>query len=70
MTVRAGCATLENMAKRLARLELALGVLLVAAPWLFGYADVAAARWSNIIIGTFMFLISLWQLFGEPPRRF
>lgn len=35
------------------------GVLLIAAPWLFGFADLEMARWVPIIIGALIIIYSL-----------
>lgn len=36
-----------------------MGVLLIAAPWLFGFADLDIARWIPIIIGALIIVYSL-----------
>lgn len=40
-------------------LDYLMGVLLIASPWLFGFADVEAAKWSAIAVGAVMLLTSL-----------
>ena len=39
---------------------LALGVLLLVAPWLFGYADVDSANANAWIVGPLVALVSFW----------
>ncbi|RYE52305.1 MAG: hypothetical protein EOP48_16780 [Sphingobacteriales bacterium] len=34
------------------------GVLLIAAPWLFGFADIEGAKWSAVIVGALILLMS------------
>jgi len=40
-------------------LDYLLGALLIASPWLFGFADDAAARWVPVAIGAGVVLYSL-----------
>ena len=40
-------------------LDYLVGVLLIAAPWLLGFADVDAARWVPVILGIGAILYSL-----------
>jgi len=39
-------------------LDYMAGVLLLASPWLFGFADIAAAKWVAIIAGVLMLIMS------------
>ena len=41
-------------------LDYLLGVLLIASPWLFGFADHAAARWPPIVVGVGVLVYSLF----------
>lgn len=40
-------------------LDYLIGVLLIAAPWLFGFADTDMARWIPIILGVAVIVYSL-----------
>lgn len=40
-------------------LDYVMGLLLIASPWLFGFADVEAARWCAVGIGVLMLVMSL-----------
>lgn len=40
-------------------LDYLVGVLLIAAPWLFGFADTGAAQWIPVILGAGAILYSL-----------
>src|SRR4051812_39751154 len=42
-----------------AMLDYVSGLLLIAAPWLFNFNDVPAARWVAIIVGVMMLLMSI-----------
>lgn len=50
--------------KWIMRAELALGVWLVGAPWVLGYAEVSSALWGSIVTGALIFILSLWAMFG------
>jgi hypothetical protein len=39
-------------------LDYLLGALLIASPWLFGFADNAAARWVPVVLGAGVLLYS------------
>jgi drug/metabolite transporter (DMT)-like permease len=41
-------------------LDYLLGALLIASPWLFGFADHEAARWVPVVLGAGMLLYSLF----------
>lgn len=43
---------------------LALGAWLIAAPFLLGYADVATAMWSSVIMGLLVGGDAAWSLFA------
>jgi hypothetical protein len=36
-----------------------LGLILVGAPWIFGYADTSAARWTSVLVGGATLVVSL-----------
>lgn len=40
-------------------LDYLLGALLIASPWLFGFADHATARWVPVVLGAGVLLYSL-----------
>jgi SPW repeat len=40
-------------------LDYLVGILLVAAPWLFGFSDTASAKWTAIVIGIVVLATSL-----------
>ncbi|PIT92419.1 MAG: hypothetical protein COU08_02545 [Candidatus Harrisonbacteria bacterium CG10_big_fil_rev_8_21_14_0_10_42_17] len=51
--------------KWLIRGQIALGLWLVAAPWILGFSGVTSALWSSIIGGALVFILALWIQFGE-----
>lgn len=40
----------------------ALGLWLVASPWVLGFVGVAAALWNAVIVGVAVALLALWAL--------
>ena len=40
-----------------------VGVWLILSPWLLGFAEVAAATWSTILIGALVLISSGWKVF-------
>lgn len=49
----------------------AVGLWLIASPWLFGYTDMAGATWSHVITGVLIIGFSGWELAAAtagPPR--
>lgn len=51
--------------KLIFRLQLILGLWIFASPWILGYSFVTPALWSGIIVGTLVFILALWGLFGD-----
>ena len=45
--------------------QLILGLWILVAPWVLGYAFVTPALWSSIIAGVFIALLALWSILGE-----
>ncbi len=43
----------------------AVGVWVLISPWLLGFADISIMKWSNLICGTMLIVITVWDLFGE-----
>jgi hypothetical protein len=35
-----------------------VGILLIAAPWIFGFSDIPAAKWTAIVVGVLLLLMS------------
>src|SRR5690625_2562626 len=48
---------------------LVVGVLLIAAPWIFGFADVDAAMWVAVIIGAIIVLSELTSTSPASPIK-
>ncbi len=45
-------------------IELVIGVFVIVAPWIFGFADVPLARWTDILAGLALVLMNLWEIYG------
>lgn len=44
------------------------GLILVAAPWMFGLTEITTA-WNAGIVGTFLVLIALYELYQHLPKQ-
>jgi uncharacterized membrane protein len=42
-----------------AMMDYIVGILLIAAPWIFGFADVQAAKWVAIVVGLMVLVMSM-----------
>ncbi len=49
-------------------IELAVGAVLMASPWIFGFSAFNAAAWTNLIIGGFLVILNIWLLFGGEEK--
>ena len=47
--------------------ELVLGLWIILSPWLLGFSSITVMKWSNLMVGTVIFLMSVWAIFGEKP---
>jgi hypothetical protein len=45
--------------------NLIAAVILIASPWLFGYASIVAATWNAIVAGGFLVLLTALQMVEE-----
>jgi len=51
---------------------LTTGVFLIISPWLLGFAEIASATWTHIVIGllvTALAAVEVWRHHGAPPAR-
>lgn len=60
LTTKTGMTTVDAI-------ELVAGLVLVAAPWLFGFADVAGAAWNAWLVGGAIALVALGALVAFNP---
>jgi hypothetical protein len=51
-----------------AYLGVSYGLVLVAAPWLFGFTEPVTA-WNSGVIGTVLVLVALYGVFQEMPKH-
>lgn len=50
-------------------LDYTMGILLIASPWIFGFADDGAAQWIPIIVGISQIIYSLCTNFELGPVK-
>ncbi len=50
------------------KVQLFLGLWLVISPWVLGFSSISIMKWSNVIVGTVIFLINLWAVFGKEKQ--
>jgi hypothetical protein len=50
-------------------MDYVVGILLIAAPWIFGFSDVPAAKWSAIAVGVLTLVMSLMTDFEGNHKR-
>ena len=62
LVAAAGAAGLHLRSHAAARLAPALGLWMLASPWLLGFMSVIEARNSAWVLGGFVFLMSMWAL--------
>ncbi|WP_119458710.1 SPW repeat protein [Rhodospirillaceae bacterium SYSU D60014] len=51
--------------------SLLLGAWVVVSPWLLGFAGIAAALWTHIVVGGLVVAVTAWRLWlmhRTPPR--
>ena len=46
-------------------IEFMLGAALLLAPWMFGFADVPLAKWTDLLSGLVLVLMNLWAIYGN-----
>jgi hypothetical protein len=73
LTVVCGAAALHLRARVAAWLMPALGLWMFLSPWILGFMPNISARNSALVLGGFVFLMSLWALLerifaGRRPR--
>jgi len=50
-------------------IELAIGIWILASPWLLGYSDVSLAKWSSLVCGVILIVLNSWIMFGETGEK-
>lgn len=58
---RLGIEMFHSATVKLSWLNAALGLLLIASPFLFQFTDLSRAYWNNIIAGAFIAMLSVWN---------
>lgn len=46
-------------------IELALGVLLIIAPWVLGFSNISIAKWVDLVFGVVIVLINVQKVVGK-----
>lgn len=49
-------------------IEFGAGVFILIAPWMFGFADVPLARWTDMLAGLVFVLVNLWAIYGNGAK--
>ena len=49
--------------------QLIIGLWLIISPWLFDFSSNSVMKWNNVIIGSVLFLVNLWALFGKESSE-
>jgi general stress protein CsbA len=49
-------------------IEMVIGAWMIVSPWLLGFADITFAKWSSVLLGLVLVIISLFKLFGQPQK--
>jgi len=63
LVILAGWAALSNLegtAKPLSWINAVLGLWLIIAPFIIGYANLVGALWNDIIVGILVAVLSVW----------
>lgn len=42
-----------------------MGFWLLISPWILGFAEISVAKWSNVLIGLALIIMSIWKIFGN-----
>ncbi len=45
--------------------EFGVGAFILIAPWIFGFADIPLARWTDVLAGLVLVLMNLWAIYGK-----
>ena len=46
-----------------------IGFWIILSPWLLGFAEISFAKWSNVIFGVAIVVMSSWDIFGDAIER-
>lgn len=50
-------------------IEGVIGIWVLLAPWLLGFADISLAKWSSVALGLVLILLNAWSLFAGKPNH-
>ena len=46
-------------------IQLVIGFWILLSPWLLGFADIGIMKWSNVLCGLALVVMSGWVLLGK-----
>ncbi|MEK7137922.1 MAG: SPW repeat protein [Patescibacteria group bacterium] len=50
------------------KIQAGLGLWIIISPWFLGFSSVSFLTWSNVLVGTAIFLVNIWKIFGQDPE--
>lgn len=50
------------------KIQAGLGLWLIISPWILGFSSISVMKWGNVVIGTTIFLINIWIIFGDKNK--
>lgn len=50
-------------------IEAVAGLWIIVSPWLLQFSTVTVMKWSNVIVGTYIFLYAVWALFDTEEFK-
>ncbi len=48
-------------------IELVIGACMIVAPWIFGFANVPFAKWTDMLAGAALVVMNLATMYGKRP---
>ena len=50
-------------------IQFVIGLWLLVSPWLLGFSDIGIVKWSNVLCGLILVVMSGWELMGRYGRE-
>lgn len=51
------------------KIQLVVGLWLIASPWLLGFYDISLAKWNAVLIGIIIVLFGVWEIFVKHDKE-
>jgi hypothetical protein len=48
--------------------QFVIGFWIMISPWLLGFSEVTLAKWSNVLLGLVIVLMSVWTMAGKSKK--